>query len=83
MNEGSKRVRALGAFSGGLDGMLAARVLMDQNIHVEAVTFDSPFFDVDAGRRAAKELGIPWRGWTSPGTYWPFWNPPPAVSERT
>ncbi|MCK5131018.1 MAG: hypothetical protein KAR40_02575 [Candidatus Sabulitectum sp.] len=54
-------VRALGAFSGGLDGMLASRVLMDQGIYVEAVTFDSPFFDVQAGKTAAAVLGIPWR----------------------
>ncbi|MEA3267324.1 MAG: hypothetical protein U9P42_10345 [Candidatus Fermentibacteria bacterium] len=55
------RVRALAAFSGGLDGMLACRVLMDQGIHVEAVTFSSPFFDPEAGRTAADHLGIPWR----------------------
>ncbi len=78
MNEGSKRVRALGAFSGGLDGMLAARVLMDQNIHVEAVTFDSPFFDVDAGRRAAKELGIPWRGVDITGDILALLESPPS-----
>ncbi|MCK5786153.1 MAG: hypothetical protein KAH54_06310 [Candidatus Sabulitectum sp.] len=55
------QVRALGAFSGGLDGMIAARVLMDQGIHVEAITFDSPFFDVQAGKVAADALGISWR----------------------
>lgn len=55
------QVRALGAFSGGLDGMLASRVLLDQGIHVEAITFDSPFFNVEAGRKAAEVLGIPWR----------------------
>lgn len=54
-------VRALGAFSGGLDGMLASRVLLDQGIQVEAVTFDSPFFNVEAGQTAAAALGIPWR----------------------
>lgn len=54
-------VRALGAFSGGLDGMVAAGLLKEQGIHVEAVTFDSPFFDVSAGMKAAAELGIPWR----------------------
>lgn len=54
-------VRALAAFSGGLDGMLACRVLMDQGIFIEAVTFGSPFFDVQAGRAAADSLGIPWR----------------------
>jgi len=56
-----KAVRALGAVSGGLDGMLACRVLMDQGIHVEAVTFYSPFFDAEAGKQAAAVLGIPWR----------------------
>ena len=56
-----EKVRALGAFSGGLDGMLASRVLMDQGIHVETVTFDSPFFDVEAGRKAAAVVGVPWR----------------------
>ncbi len=55
------KVRALAAFSGGLDGMLACRVLMDQGIYVEAVTFGSPFFDPQAGRTAADHLGIPWR----------------------
>lgn len=41
--------------------MLAARLLMDQGVNVEAVTFDSPFFNVNAGKIAAEELGIPWR----------------------
>lgn len=54
-------VRALGAFSGGLDSMIAAKVLIDQNIEVEAVSFFSPFFDSDAGRTGAMQLGIPWR----------------------
>jgi len=57
----SEQVRALGAFSGGLDGMIAAKVLLLQGIAVEAVTFNSPFFDVAAGEKAAAELNIPWR----------------------
>ncbi len=56
-----KQVRALGAFSGGLDGMLACKVLMEQGILVETVTFDSPFFDVEAGRKAAAVIDVPWR----------------------
>jgi tRNA-specific 2-thiouridylase len=54
-------VRALGAFSGGLDSMLAALVLRDQGIQVEAVTFESPFFGGERGRLAAGRIGIPWR----------------------
>jgi hypothetical protein len=54
-------VRALGAFSGGLDSMLAALVLGEQGIQVEAVTFESPFFQGERGRLAAGRIGIPWR----------------------
>jgi tRNA U34 2-thiouridine synthase MnmA/TrmU len=54
-------VKALGAFSGGLDSMIAAKVLIDQNIEVEVVSFSSPFFESDAGRTGATQLGIPWR----------------------
>lgn len=54
-------IRALGAFSGGLDSMIATKVLIDQGIEVEVVTFSSPFFASDAGRKAAMQLEIPWR----------------------
>ena len=54
-------VKALGAFSGGLDSMIAAKVLIDQSIEVEVVTFSSPFFTSDAGRKGATQLGISWR----------------------
>ena len=56
-----KQVKALAAFSGGLDGMLASKILIEQGIYVEAITFDSPFFDVTAGKKAALALDIPWR----------------------
>ena len=56
-----KPVRALCSFSGGLDGMLATQLLLDQGIYVEAVTFDSPFFDMKAGKTAAAVLDVPWR----------------------
>ncbi len=56
-----KQAKALAAFSGGLDGMLASKILIDQGIYVEAITFDSPFFDVTAGKKAALALNIPWR----------------------
>ncbi len=41
--------------------MLAARLLMEQGIEVHAVTFTSPFFSGESGRKAAEDLGIPWR----------------------
>ncbi|MBE0598286.1 MAG: thiamine biosynthesis protein [Desulfuromonadales bacterium] len=38
------RVRALSLFSGGLDSILATRVVMEQGIEVVAVRFVTPFF---------------------------------------
>ncbi len=54
-------VRALGAFSGGLDSMIAALLLKSQGIEVEVATFTSPFFSSESGCRYAKQLDLPWR----------------------
>ena len=54
-------VRALGAFSGGLDGMLAALLLESQGVEVELATFSSPFFESKPGCDGASELGFSWR----------------------
>ncbi len=43
----SGQVKALSLFSGGLDSILATRVIMAQNIEVQAVKFVSPFFNYD------------------------------------
>jgi len=53
-----ERVKALGLFSGGLDSMLACRVLQEQGIEVVAYKFVSPFFDAGAAPRSARQLGI-------------------------
>jgi tRNA-uridine 2-sulfurtransferase len=55
---GSKTVRALGLCSGGLDSILSALVLRDQGIHVEWITFETPFFTAEKARRAAGQTGI-------------------------
>jgi tRNA-specific 2-thiouridylase len=57
-NSGSKTVRALGLCSGGLDSILSALVLRDQGIHVEWITFETPFFTAEKARRAAEQTGI-------------------------
>lgn len=56
--EDAPRVRALCLLSGGLDSQLAICVLREQGVDVLGVTFDSPFFNIDAARRAADALGI-------------------------
>jgi tRNA-specific 2-thiouridylase len=55
------KVRALGLLSGGLDSMLAARLLLDQGIEVTGITFQTPFFGPEAARKAVAQLGIPLR----------------------
>ncbi|MBT8341840.1 MAG: tRNA 4-thiouridine(8) synthase ThiI [Desulfatitalea sp.] len=51
-------VRALGLCSGGLDSILSALVLRRQRIHVEWITFETPFFSADKARKAAEQTGI-------------------------
>ncbi len=51
-------VRALGLTSGGLDSMLAALVLRDQNIKVKWICFETPFFSADNAKKAARDIGI-------------------------
>jgi len=51
--------RAVGLLSGGLDSVLAARILMDQGIQLIGICFISPFFGSERAERAAAQLGIP------------------------
>jgi len=51
-------VTGVGLFSGGLDSILAVKVLQDQNINIIAVTFVTPFFDAQKALQAAEGLGV-------------------------
>ena len=55
------RVKGIGLMSGGLDSMLAVRVLLEQDVDVIGVTFRTPFFGSGRGEGAAGILGIPHR----------------------
>ncbi len=55
------RVRALCLMSGGLDSMLAVRVLIDQEIEATAITFKTPFFGPTGAQIAANQLSVPLR----------------------
>jgi hypothetical protein len=52
-------VQALGLLSGGLDSLLAARLLMEQGFRPALVAFVTPFFAPDKARRGAEALGLP------------------------
>lgn len=53
-----RKPRALVLLSGGLDSILAAKILLEMGVQVKALTFKGYFFDSKLGERAAKELGI-------------------------
>ena len=54
----SKKTKVLLLFSGGLDSILAAKILQNADCEVTALTFETPFFDAEKAREAAKNLGI-------------------------
>ena len=53
------KAKALVVFSGGLDSMMSAKLLMNQGIEVTALNFESNFFKATQAKESAKILGIP------------------------
>lgn len=43
----NQKIKAVGLFSGGLDSMIAIKLIEDQGIDVEAITFKSSFFGTE------------------------------------
>lgn len=56
-----KKVKALVLFSGGLDSILAVKLLLEQGIEVEAINFRTNFCGPSEARSAALMLGVPLR----------------------
>jgi tRNA-specific 2-thiouridylase len=56
-----KKVKALVLLSGGLDSILATKILQNQGIKITALSFKSCFFDEKAAQKAARNLKIPMR----------------------
>jgi tRNA-specific 2-thiouridylase len=52
------KIRALVLFSGGLDSILAARVLKEKGIMVKGIHFTCPFYSSEQARKNAGKLGI-------------------------
>ena len=52
-------VKALGLFSGGLDSIIAAKIIKQQGIKVELVNFTTPFFSPKNAREMAKQVKLP------------------------
>jgi tRNA-specific 2-thiouridylase len=51
-------VKALGLFSGGLDSILATKLVKKQGIKVELVNFYTPFFPSKNAKEMAKKLNL-------------------------
>jgi tRNA U34 2-thiouridine synthase MnmA/TrmU len=58
MSKKEKKTSTLVLLSGGLDSILAAKLLMEQGIEVEGICFYSNFFGCNLAEKAAKQLGI-------------------------
>ena len=52
------KVKGIGLFSGGLDSILAAKIIMAQGVDVTGVTCTTPFFSSEKARAAAKKMGL-------------------------
>jgi tRNA-specific 2-thiouridylase len=53
--------KAIGLLSGGLDSILATRLLQDQGIEILVISFQTPFFDSGRAASAALQLHVPLR----------------------
>ena len=52
------KIRAVALFSGGLDSILAVKLIQEQGIEVKGVNFKTPFFGLDKTFLAAKSLDM-------------------------
>jgi tRNA-specific 2-thiouridylase len=52
-------MKALALFSGGLDSILAVKLIEEQGVDVGGVCFESPFFSAQKARQSARHIGFP------------------------
>ena len=50
---------ALSLFSGGLDSILSVKIISDQGIQVQGVTFETPFFSAIRAQESAARIHLP------------------------
>lgn len=51
-------IKGIGLLSGGLDSILAVKVIQEQGIYVIAVSFVTPFFNAKNAEKASKMIGV-------------------------
>lgn len=52
------KIKAVALFSGGLDSILAVKLIQEQGIEVKGVNFKTPFFGLDEAFMIAKDLDL-------------------------
>lgn len=52
------KVKAISLFSGGLDSILAVKLIGEQGIDMEGIAFETPFFNASRARLAAAKIGL-------------------------
>ena len=52
-------MKALSLFSGGLDSILAVKLIEEQSIDVVGIVFETPFFPPQKAIQSAKNIGLP------------------------
>jgi len=53
------KVKGLAVFSGGLDSIIAVKIIQEQGIDVLGITFETPFFSSSKARDAARQIDLP------------------------
>ncbi len=53
------KTKAIVLFSGGLDSILAFKLIAEQGIDVLGITFSTPFFTAEKARASAQRVGLP------------------------
>ncbi len=53
------KIKGIGLFSGGLDSILATKVIEGLGVEVTGVAFETPFFDARKARAIARKIGLP------------------------
>ncbi|MBW2650732.1 MAG: tRNA 4-thiouridine(8) synthase ThiI, partial [Deltaproteobacteria bacterium] len=53
------KVKGIALISGGLDSILAVKVVQEQGIEIQGVAFETPFFSADRAVEACREIDLP------------------------
>lgn len=59
LSDKTLKVKSIALFSGGLDSILAVKMMLEQGIEVEGITLKTPFFSAQKAEMASKIIAMP------------------------